>query len=101
MKKKFIVLSIVTLILLGIIITKENNRNVYEKSYFAQGQEQYYVLKSYKGRMAVFEGNSDIPEEIFDIFVSSLPEADQRQLNSGIYAVNPDELYKIIEEYSS
>lgn len=63
--------------------------------------EKSYVLKEYKGKLAVFKENSDIPLEVFDIFTSALPESDRELLKNGITAKSDSELKKLIADYTS
>ena len=52
--------------------------------------EKSYVLKEYKGKLAVFKENSDI-----------LPESDRELLKNGITAKSDSELKKLIADYTS
>ncbi len=66
----------------------------------SEATEKIYILKDFNGRLALFENNSNIPLEVFDIFTSSLPQKDIERLNKGI-ETSYDELERVLEEYLS
>lgn len=66
----------------------------------SEATEKIYILKDFNGRLALFENNSDIPLEVFDIFTSSLPQKDIERLNKGI-KTSYEELEGLLEEYLS
>ena len=63
--------------------------------------ESKYVVASYKNKVAVYSNGSIEPTEVFDIYISSLPEADRDLLVKGIEVDSDDELYKMIEDFTS
>ena len=64
-------------------------------------QEKLYIVKSWNGKIAVFQENSNKPVEVTDVRVSTLPELDQKLLNQGIQAQGRAELAKVLEDYCS
>lgn len=60
-----------------------------------------YVVKAYKGLIAVFRVDEQDPFKVLDVSVDSLPYADQDMLNKGIYVANDQELSSILEDYGS
>ncbi|HCC34496.1 MAG TPA: hypothetical protein DEQ02_02195 [Ruminococcaceae bacterium] len=58
-----------------------------------------YILKDYEGKLAVFPFESDTPEQILDVFISSLPEYDQRQLQKGVLVYSSEQLDSLIQDY--
>lgn len=60
-----------------------------------------YVLKDYYGKIAVFQTNKDQPDIVFDVYVSTLPEFDQKALQTGVFAQDMKELNRLIEDYTS
>ena len=62
---------------------------------------QKYILKDYKGRIAVFYDGSDIPNEIFEIYTRTLPAEDAKKLITGIEIDGVDELTDILSDYTS
>ena len=96
---KLIILC-VTLLLTFIIVgittlaepqSKEINSSNYTKSGF--------VLKDYKGNLAVFYSDSDSPFEILDVKTDSLPERDAEILKKGITTDTLGEIMSIVEDY--
>lgn len=87
---------------------KQTNENIQVKitSESSQAQENKeennnkgYIVKKYNGQVAIFkEGESD-PFEILDINISSLPESDQKALETGISIKDSEKLRKLIEDY--
>ncbi len=63
--------------------------------------EFLYVVREYDGKVAVFTPDSELPEEIYETYVSSLPEIDREYLSKGIYIKTGTELEEIIEDLTS
>lgn len=63
--------------------------------------ETSYTLKDYKGKLAVFREDAEIPYKIFDIFTSNLPKKDREALKDGIKATGEKELQKLVSDYTS
>ena len=60
-----------------------------------------YLLKNYQGRLAVSQRGSTAPDLVFDVYVKTLPELDQSQLQNGVAAKDYAELVSLIEDYTS
>lgn len=60
-----------------------------------------YLLGEYNGRVSVLSPDTREPEMIFDIFVRTLPDADQQLLRQGIRVDTYEELTRLIEDYIS
>ena len=60
-----------------------------------------YIVRSYMGKVAVFENGSPLPDEIFEVWVSQLPPPDKTLLDQGIPAVSEEELQAVLEDYIS
>lgn len=65
------------------------------------GDNYEYVLKEYKGRLAVFSRGQTEPDMVFDVYVQSLPEFDRGLLQGGIAAEDYRSLVSLIEDYTS
>lgn len=65
------------------------------------GNDYEYILKEYKGRLAVFSRGQTEPDMVFDVYVQSLPEFDRGLLQSGIAAKDYPALVSLIEDYTS
>lgn len=59
-----------------------------------------YTLRDYGGRIAVFSSDKDEPDEVFDIFTSSLPESEIERLQKGITVEGEKALQRLIEDYT-
>lgn len=63
--------------------------------------ETSYVLREYNGKIGVFYLGQESPFQILDVYLSTLPVADQAQIREGIYVEGGDALRSIIEDYES
>lgn len=59
-----------------------------------------YTVKEYNGLIAIFTENESMPIQVFDTSVAQLPKSDRELLKLGIEVSTPDELQKIIEDYT-
>lgn len=60
-----------------------------------------YLLRSYDGKLAVFTDDLVEPDLVFDVYVRTLPEYDQQQLERGVRVKDYDKLTALIEDYIS
>ncbi|MEG2039126.1 MAG: hypothetical protein RRZ73_05305 [Oscillospiraceae bacterium] len=60
-----------------------------------------FLIANYQGRIAVYEKNRTTPKKIFNVYLSTLPEYDKKQLEKGIPIANYEELVKRLEDYIS
>ncbi len=58
-----------------------------------------YVLKEYKGKVAVFSDGQQTPREILEIDLSALPDSDREQLFVGITVNSETQLQQYIEDF--
>ncbi len=63
--------------------------------------ESKFVIKEYKGSVAVFENGKNDPIKKTETMVSDLPVADQEILKKGINVPSQEELLRILEDYCS
>ncbi len=66
-----------------------------------KNQSSGYLIKEYKGNIAVFEKNEKVPFRTTCITVSELPETDRSLLKKGILANSREEMDSILEDYCS
>lgn len=59
------------------------------------------VLGSWEGRVALLDTGTGQPLRVYPYSLSSLPEADQLSLASGIPVTNEQELARMLEDYLS
>ena len=62
--------------------------------------EAAYRLGVWEGKLAVFIGSSLTPNEVYDVYIASLPEAEQARLQEGIVCDTPT-LERLLEDYTS
>jgi hypothetical protein len=67
----------------------------------AQAAGQKYIVKIYGGKIAIFVSGSNVPEEISDVDVSTLPQSETDRLASGIGAASRDDALRIVENLES
>lgn len=60
-----------------------------------------YQLKEYEGKIGIYRTGEDKPYRVIDVYVSTLPAADQIELRDGIYIQSDEHLQRIIEDYES
>ncbi len=65
------------------------------------GEEYQYWLRDYNGYLAVFGGEADEPELIFQVFTRNLPEYDRQALQYGIGVRDYEELVARVEDFIS
>lgn len=64
--------------------------------------EQYYYLREYQQRLAVYKGEEKTPFYITDIHISRLPKADQLTITGkGIRAEDKKSLNRLLEDFCS
>lgn len=72
-----------------------------EKSAESTHQSISYTVSEYEGKVAVFKNSDKVPFEVYESYVSLLPESDRERLKKGIRTESTEELQKIIEDYTS
>lgn len=60
---------------------------------------QYYYVREYQGKVAVFSENEKAPDTVYDVYIENLPEKDKNLLKIGLRAESEEELQQIIEDY--
>lgn len=61
----------------------------------------FVTLGSWKGYLAIFEGNSPEPRQIYPLKVETLPPVDQQALEDGILIRSNQRLEQLLEDYLS
>lgn len=64
-------------------------------------EETVYWLRESGGRLAVFVGEAAQPELVLEVYLNTLPEADQLALRRGIRVVGYSRLVAALEDYVS
>lgn len=63
--------------------------------------EDFYTVKEYDGKIAVYKNEETKPYVVYDAYVSLLPQQDIELLKKGIVTDNKEYLQSIIEDYTS
>lgn len=101
MKKHIFIISVIVFLSLGFISLNLTKINAISSNEPIPVEQEYYILKSYNNKIALFSSQRESPIEIFDIYTDSLPDYDKEKLRQGIKAYSEAELNKILETYLS
>lgn len=85
--------------LLFLMLNANFNQSIKENKYISP--TEYYILSEYQGKIAVFRNDDNIPINVFDTYLSTLPQHDRQLIKEGIKANTTDELQQLIEDYTS
>lgn len=66
-----------------------------------QNRNIIFILGVYDGKLAVMDSEKNKIYEVFDVYINTLPEYDKNLLSAGIEIKNVNDLYSLIEDYSS
>ena len=83
------------------ISAEAGNNAPVQKAEYASAQEEEYLLRDWKGYVAVFRGGEDTPAELTDIETATLNNVDREKLRTGIPAAGKAELLSLLEDFSS
>ncbi|MBE6747781.1 MAG: hypothetical protein E7557_00940 [Ruminococcaceae bacterium] len=100
--KKFIIPLLISAAAISFAISNNSNNkpnNMIENT--TETTSVYYILKDYKGRLALFINDNAIPKETYEIFTDSLPTEDAKRLKEGVKASTESELQTMLEDYIS
>ena len=99
---KFLLFSLICVLALTVLFINLNN-NIEKEQTRQQTvtENDYYTIKEYDGKIAVFKNTEDTPITVYEAYISLLPEYDRNLLKKGIKAKSTEELQKIIEDYTS
>lgn len=106
MKKVLIILaSVISIIFIIATVRATNNKSPETTSSVievknTQNKEPLYIIKTHKNQIGIFRYNEPQPYLTLDeVMLKSLPEYDQKLLESGIKIYSEEALLKIIEDY--
>lgn len=60
-----------------------------------------YIMRSYQGKVAVFEPGKSEPSRVLDVYVETLPKDEQDKLAAGIDIESQAQLESMIDNYTS
>lgn len=75
--------------------------NTFEGKQTQAEQAECYIIGVYDDKIAVFAQGDEVPIETYDVYVTTLPESDQKTLRKGIPVKGKTELRRLIEDYTS
>ena len=59
-----------------------------------------YTIGEWEGRLAVFEGGSPQPRQVFEVYVDALPEELRQRVKEGVPARDDTQLSVLLEDYT-
>lgn len=101
-KKIIKMVSISALVLFCFIFAAFNIFNfVYEDRQIQVYENEKYIIGVYEEKIAVFAQGDSVPIEVYDVYVTTLPENDQKDIRKGIVVYGRVKLKYLIEDYTS
>ncbi len=98
---KILIFALVSLFCLSVLYLNLNKDIEKQQTRQQIINDEYYTVKDYNGKIAVFKNSENIPITVYDSYTSLLPEYDKKLLKEGIRVKDTNELQKIIEDYTS
>lgn len=95
----FFILCVIILCFLYFLLNRDMSEYMRENPYIPP--IDYYTITEYQGKIAVFKNDDTIPIDVYDSYVSVLPQHDRELLKNGIRTESTSELQQIIEDYTS
>lgn len=80
--------------------SSQENNGISTHRAFSSSQT-IYIIREYNGEIGVFAENQESPLLLVEVLVDTLPEADQKMLESGITVRGDENLNSILEDYES
>lgn len=100
--KKIAIFFIFSLAVLTFLFVQLNKQiELTEINELSEKRIVHYTVKEYEGKVAIFRDNETEPFNIYNSYVSVLPDSDQKKLKKGITVSSTEELQEIIEDYTS
>lgn len=66
----------------------------------SRAPEPLAYVGEWEGKLAVFRTENAPPDEVYDVFIASLPAAEQAALAAGIPVFDEVALQKLLEDYT-
>jgi|GEM_PF-430540 len=60
-----------------------------------------YILGEWEGKLAVFLPGKENPSQIYEVYITTLPSAEQERLQAGVPVGSEEELDRLLEDYTS
>ncbi len=97
---KIVSISIFALFCLGFAVFNIFNF-IYEDRQIQTYENERYIVGVYEEKIAVFTQGDSVPIEVYDVYVTTLPENDEKALRKGIEVYGKVKLKYVIEDYTS
>lgn len=95
----YLCLGLTAVLLLCLFLPKTSNTNAEETSIQITVNDKYTV-REFEGQIGIFTNDEAKPIEVFETSVSLLPQSDRELLKNGITVDTPEELQKLIEDFT-
>lgn len=60
-----------------------------------------YTVGEWNGQLAVYVREKTEPEQVYDVYITTLPEEEQRRLQQGVPVEDEETLLRLLEDYTS
>ena len=99
---RFIIFSLVLIFCFTVLFVSLNN-DINRRSLRNNSEiiPDYFTIKEYDGKIAVYKNNEESPYVVYDAYVSLLPQQDAERLKKGIVTDDKNYLQSVIEDYTS
>ena len=81
------------------IITETDSEAITETQIENETTEFIYTVKSYEGKIGIFTDRGSLVR-VLEVYIKTLPKADQNLLEKGVLVTSEAELHSIIEDYT-
>ena len=81
------------------IITETDSEAITETQIENETTEFIYTVKSYEGKIGIFTDRGSLVR-VLEVYIKTLPKADQNMLEKGVLVTSEAELHSIIEDYT-
>ena len=81
------------------IITETDSEAITETQIENETTEFIYTVKSYEGKIGIFTDRGSLVR-VLEVYIKTLPKADQNLLEKGVLVASEAELRSIIEDYT-
>lgn len=101
--KRIIRIAVFSVFVLFCFVFIANNifKFIYDDRQTQVYENEKYIIGVYEEKIAVFTQGDSVPIEVYDVYVSTLPEKDQNSLRKGIEVEGKVNLKYLIEDYTS
>ncbi len=99
---RFLIFGLLSVFCFSILFVSLNNdinrRSIRDDSDITP---DYFTIKEYDGKIAVYKNEDESPYVVYDSYVSLLPQQDAERLKEGIVTDDKNYLQSVIEDYTS